>query len=84
MRLSYLSDETKAILGYEFSRAVAKHGPTFKTLEQGIYALNSELGEVMEAKRRNDIDGRHGVRREVAQVAVVCLKILESLHGVTA
>ena len=74
-----LSSGTKAIVGYEYDRAVKKHGPVFGSLSEGVNVMLAEMDEVLAAYRRNDIDGKHGVRRETAQVAAVCLKILEGL-----
>jgi NTP pyrophosphatase (non-canonical NTP hydrolase) len=75
-----LSDKTNAILMYEYKRAVEKYGPTFPDLNKGIQVIFAELGEVLEAKRKGDINGRHGVIRELAHVCAVCFKLLEGLH----
>ena len=75
-----ISNETKAIIGYEFDRAVRKHGPTFSSIDEGLKAMMRELYEAFEAQRKNDIYGRHGVRREIAHTIVVGLKILEGLE----
>ena len=63
----------------EHKNAVEKHGPYFETMDKGIAALMGEVCEVMEARARGDIEGAHGVRREAAQVAAVCLKLLARL-----
>jgi hypothetical protein len=72
-------NKTKALIGYEYSRAVKKHGPTFSSLNEGFDALRFEMIEVRDAIDKDDISGRHGVRRETAQVIAVCLKILDGL-----
>ncbi|MDR1979557.1 MAG: hypothetical protein LBQ42_12555 [Synergistaceae bacterium] len=76
-----ISDRTKALVGYEYNRAVRKHGPIFENLRRAHVALLSEAGELHEAIMKNDIDGRHGVRNEAAQVIAVALKILEGLNN---
>jgi hypothetical protein len=43
--------------------------------------MTAELLEASTAAIRGDIKGRHGVRREVAQVAAVCMKLLETLEA---
>lgn len=57
-----------------------KHGVTFSCLSEMGVALADEVCEVADAIERNDIDGEHGVKRELAQVAAVCLKALEGLE----
>jgi hypothetical protein len=79
-----LSDKTKAIVGYEYDRAVRKHGPTFDSIHEGMDVLVEEFNEAFIAYVKGDIYGRHGVRREVAQITAVCIKILEGLPEVEA
>jgi hypothetical protein len=76
-----LSDASLALMENEYSRAVRKHGPTFTTLNEGLDAMFAEFGEVLIAANKNDIYGLHGIRREVAQVIAVGLKVLETIRG---
>jgi hypothetical protein len=73
------SKNVEDLIEQEYKRAVALHGPTFTNLSVGVRALRNEVHEVRDALGRGDIDGRHGVVREVAHVVVVGLKILEGL-----
>jgi NTP pyrophosphatase (non-canonical NTP hydrolase) len=68
----------KAIIEIEYARAKEKYGAKFETLQTGILALLAEFKELNEAIVRGDIDGKHGVHREAAQVAAVCIKIIDS------
>ena len=79
----FISLKNWQLIGAEYRNAVEKHGPLFATPEEGIDALLEEVIELTEAVLKNDIDGPHGVRREAAQVAVVCCKILEGLRDGT-
>jgi hypothetical protein len=76
-----ISKETQELLGREYDWAVQKHGPTFKTLSEGLNAMLEEFREALRANRKGVIEGEHGVRREVAQIAAVCVKLLESIRG---
>jgi hypothetical protein len=67
------------LIGAEYRNAVEKHGPRFGSLKAATRVLGSEFLEVVSAVAKNNIDGAHGVRREAAQVAAVCVKILEGL-----
>lgn len=76
----YINIEILQEIGQEYERAVRKHGPRFEDLHEAMSALTEEWREAVEAYRKNDIDGEHGLRREVTQVAAVCCKILEGLR----
>ena len=75
----FVSLENWQLVGAEYRNAVEKHGPRFGSVGEGLKALLSEVSEVIEALERNDVEGPHGVRREVAQVGAVAMKILEGL-----
>jgi hypothetical protein len=73
------SKNVEDLIEREYERAVELHGPTFPNLSEGVEALCSEVNEVLYALSKKNIDGRHGVVREVSHVVVVGLKILEGL-----
>ena len=75
----FISFENWQLVGAEYRNAVDKHGPRFDSVGDGLKALLAEVSEVIEAIERNDIEGPHGIRREVAQVGAVAMKILEGL-----
>ena len=79
MKISSLSERTKTILGYEYDRAVRKHGATFASPRHGIAILIREVDEVIKAMRKGDIYGKHGVLNETGQVATVCFKLMETI-----
>ena len=62
----------------EYSRAVSKWGDRYPSNEIAFQVLMSEVEELKAAMDKNDLDGPHGVRIEAAQVAAVCIKIIES------
>lgn len=78
--LGFINMETWHEIGQEYQRAVRLHGPRFETLLDAEYALRNEFIEVIKALDKNDIDGEHGVKRELTQVIAVCIKILEGLR----
>ena len=69
-------DEIINLLDEEFKHAKEKHGPVFADVTDAFGALYGEVTEVLQAIIRGDIDGEHGVKRELAQVAAVCIKAL--------
>ena len=73
-------EEIFALVEKELQNAIEKHGSTFSSRKEMMNALIDEVCEVAEAIGRNDIDGPHGVKRELAQVASVCIKALEGLE----
>ena len=73
-------DEALALIEKELQHAIEKHGPTFSGQKEMMNALIDEVCEVAEAIGRNDIDGPHGLKRELIQVIVVCLKALMGLE----
>ena len=73
-------EEIFALVEKELQNAVKKHGPTFSGWKEMMNALIDEVCEVAEAIGRGDINGPHGLKRELAQVAAVCIKALEWLE----
>ena len=73
-------EEIFALVEKELQNAVKKHGPAFSGWKEMMNALIDEVCEVAEAIGRGDINGPHGLKRELAQVAAVCLKALEGLE----
>ena len=73
-------EEALALIETEHQNAVKKHGPAFKDLNEMIQALYEEVEEVDAAIARGDYSGPHGVKKELAQVAAVCIKALEGLE----
>ena len=73
-------EEIYALVEKELQNAVEKHGPTFLTKKEMMNAIIDEVCEVAEAIGRNDLDGPHGLKRELAQVAAVCIKALEGME----
>ena len=69
-------------VGVEYQNAIEKHGARYASVLEGLEVLREELEEAQIAAQRNDIDGPHGVKREVRQVAAVCFKLLEGLRDV--
>lgn len=78
MKLTCLPEEIISLLEKEYTRAVRKHGPTFATIDEGINAMFAEFGELLAARSKNDIDGKHGMRNETAHVVITGLKSLVS------
>ena len=72
-------EEIFALVEKELQHAIEKHGSTFSSQKEMMNALIDEVCEVDEAIGRNDIDGPHGMERELAQVAAVCIKALKGL-----
>lgn len=70
-------DEALMIVNEEYRKAVEKHGPDYKDNDEFLCVLTEEFNEVLEAFKHNDINGKHGVITEAAQLAVVCLKMIE-------
>lgn len=73
-------EEALALIEAEYKHAVEKHGATFVTMEDTVMTLMDEVDEVFSAFRKRDFDSPHGVKRELAQVAAVCIKALEGLE----
>lgn len=73
-------EEIMNLLDEELKHAKKKHGPVFADAADAFGALYGEVTEVLQAIIRGDIDGEHGIKRELAQVAAVCLKALEGLE----
>ena len=73
-------EEIIVLVEKELQHAIKKHGPTFSSRKEMMNALIDEVCEVAEAMGRNDIDGEHGMERELIQVIVVCLKALMGLE----
>ena len=73
-------EEALALIEAEYKNAVDKHGARFKSKTELKNALLDEIWEVHEAINKRDYDGPHGVKRELAQVAAVCIKALEGLE----
>ena len=73
-------EEIFAMVEKELQHAIKKHGPTFSGRKEMMHALIDEVCEVAEAMGRNDIDGEHGLKRELIQVAAVCFKALGGLE----
>ena len=73
-------EEIIVLVEKELQNAIEKHGPTFSGRKEIMNALIDEVCEVAEAIGRNDIDGEHGLKRELIQVIVVCLKALEGME----
>ena len=72
-------EEIIVLVEKELQHAIKKHGSTFSSRKEMMNALIDEVCEVAEALNRNDIDGAHGLKRELIQVIVVCLKALMGL-----
>ncbi len=70
-------DEALMIVNEEYQEAVDKWGATFKDNEESLIVMTEEFNEVLEAFKHNDINGKHGVITEAAQLAAVCLKMIE-------
>lgn len=73
-------EEIMNLLDEELQHAVKKHGSTFSGRKEMMNALIDEVCEVAEAIGRGDINGPHGLKRELTQVAAVCLKALGGLE----
>ncbi len=73
-------EEALALIVEEHKHAIEKHGAEFSDLDEMAEVLHSEFCEVYKAVLDGDTHGRHGVKRELAQVAAVCLKALEGLE----
>ena len=71
--------EALKLIETEHQNAVKKHGSAFKDLNEMIQALYEEVEEVDAAIARGDYNGPHGVKKELAQVAAVCIKALKGL-----
>ena len=72
-------EEALALIETEHKHAVETHGARFSCHLEMHEVLFDELLEVSYALNRSDINGEHGVKRELAQVAAVCLKALEGI-----
>ena len=73
-------EEALALIEAEYKHAVEKHGARFPCIFDMFIALDDEVMEVHDAIEANNIHGPHGVKRELAQVAAVCLKALEGME----
>lgn len=73
-------EEIFALVEKELQHAIEKHGSTFSSRKEMMNALIDEVCEVAEAIGRGDINGPHGLKRELTQVAAVCIKALEGLE----
>ena len=73
-------EEIFALVEKELQHAIEKHGPTFSSQKEMVYVLFDEVCEVAEAVKKGDINGKHGVKRELTQVIAVCVKALEVLE----
>jgi len=70
----------------EMARGRAKHGDEsasspLLTHEERMVILRDEVEEVGDAIDRRDMDGEHGLRAELVQVAAVCIAWLVVLDG---
>lgn len=72
-------DEALALIEAELKHAVEKHGATFANEKEMYEALYEEMLEVNRAVVFGDINSPHGLKRELAQVAAVCIKALKGL-----
>jgi NTP pyrophosphatase (non-canonical NTP hydrolase) len=79
IEMSMINGVVESLINHEYARAIRVHGELFETLDEGLAALKGEVDEVFSAARSGDMYGEHGVRDEVAQVAAVCVKLLDSL-----
>ena len=73
-------EEIMNLLEAELKHAKEKHGERFSSPNEAGIALADEVVEVADAIERGDIDGEHGLKLELIQVIVVCLKALEGLE----
>lgn len=73
-------EEALALIEAEYKHAVEKHGASFSCHLEMHEVLFDELLEVSYALNRSDINGPHGLKRELTQVAAVCIKALEGLE----
>ena len=71
-------DEALMIVNEEYRKAMEKHGVYFQDESEAVEVMTEEYNEVLEAFKNNDIKGKHGIVIEVAQLAAVCLKILNA------
>ena len=69
-------EEALELIEAELKHANEKHGEHFANLIEMYIALCEEVAEVSQAIVKGDINGEHGVKRELAQVAAVCWKAL--------
>lgn len=76
----YINIEILRDIGQEYQRAVRMHGSRFGDLPEAMSVFTEEWREAVRAYRDGDIDGEHGLRREVTQVIAVGVKILEGLR----
>ena len=72
-------EEALALIEAEHKHAVEKHGASFSCHLEMHEVLLEEFLEVSSALCRGDINGKHGVKRELAHVAAVCLKALKGM-----
>jgi hypothetical protein len=72
----------KWLIEEELERAVKEHGARFDSYGTAFMVLASEIGELANALYLGDVDGEHGIHREAAQVAAVCIKILGGVQNV--
>ena len=72
-------EEALALIEAEYKNAVEKHGEHFANRIEMYSALCEEITEVAQAIVKDDIHGPHGMERELAQVAAVCIKALKGL-----
>ena len=73
-------EEALALIEAEYKNAVEKHGEHFANRIEMYSALCEEITEVAQAIVKDDIHGPHGLKRELIQVIVVCLKALRGLE----
>lgn len=72
--------QTLSRLVEEHTRACLKHDWTGYTADRMGQALMDELLEVGDAEVRGDINGPHGMRAELLQVAVVAIRMYDALE----
>ena len=75
-------EEALELIEAELKHANEKHGEHFANLIEMYIALCEEVAEVSQAIVKGDINGEHGVKRELAQVAAVCIKALGGCVGI--
>lgn len=73
------NEEALALIEAELKHAREKHGEHFSDWIEMYIALCEEITEISSAIIKGDIHGEHGVKRELAQVAAVCIKALEGM-----
>jgi alcohol dehydrogenase class IV len=77
MKMSKMSQFAWALVSHKYRRAVEKNGAKYPSHEAAYEALMEEVGKLKSAMDQDQTPEQHGVREEAAQVAAVCMKIID-------